>query len=120
MSAAPVVIPPAGVYAIQNTENGRVYVGASVDLERRIRGHKTQMKRGKSSNRNIQADLRELGTEVFAFSVLERVIHIRDLPAAEQRWASLLGAFDRERGYNIRGFTPSPETPLPAPAQASA
>jgi len=112
MSAAPVVIPPAGVYAIQNIENGRVYVGSSVDVLRRLRTHETQMLLGRSSNPGIQADLATMGCEAFVMHVLERVSVPAHLSTREQFWADYLRAF--EVGYNVRRIS------TPAPAQVPA
>ncbi|MDK2013526.1 MULTISPECIES: GIY-YIG nuclease family protein [unclassified Deinococcus] len=101
----PVVIPPAGVYAIQNTETGRVYVGSSVNLAQRIHAHTRGLQRGMSSNPGIQADVRLYGPDAFVIVVLERVLHTHELAAREAHWAQVLQAFAPDVGYNERRIT---------------
>lgn len=93
-------LPMAGVYAIQNMENGRVYVGASVDVDRRIRVHHAQMRRGQCSNPGVQLDLVNFGVEVFRIVVLERLPSATLLAEREQAWAEHFFAF--QHGYNRR------------------
>jgi len=44
------------VYALCNEGNGRMYVGATTNLEKRHRDHLSQLRRGHHSNQHLQAD----------------------------------------------------------------
>ena len=92
-------LPLAGVYAIQNLDNGRIYVGASINVDRRIETHKTKMQRGIPENPGILADM-QTGPTAFQFMVLQRTFDPNELSDLEQLWADRLGAF--EHGYNKR------------------
>lgn len=92
-------LPQAGVYAIQNLDNGRVYVGASINVDRRLETHKTRMSQGRPENPNILADMRASET-AFQFMVLQRTFNTAELPELEQLWADRLDAFGH--GYNKR------------------
>jgi hypothetical protein len=93
----------AGVYAIVNTANGRVYVGSSVNVEVRWSGRRGELKRGVSKNKSLQGDwLVSQGTG-FEFRILEVTSDDEAiLQAAEDRWIKALR--ESESGvYNIRG-----------------
>ncbi|AZI45300.1 endonuclease (plasmid) [Deinococcus psychrotolerans] len=94
-------IPSAGVYAIENTVNGRIYVGSSVNVEMRMH-HRLSFRRGSgsSTSRLILADLKVFGVAAFRLTILQRTYEVSELKSLEQRWADQLGAF--EYGYNVR------------------
>lgn len=101
-------LPLAGVYAIQNLDNGRIYVGASINVDRRIETHKTRMSQGRPENPGILADMRT-GPTAFQFVILQRTFDLNELPELEQLWADRLGAF--EHGYNKRRIGESDHKP---------
>lgn len=100
-----------GIYGIENTFNGKVYIGSSVDILSRwryhlyaLRGNRHQRtKQGKTSH--LQAAWNKYGEKNFRFYVLE-VCSIEDLINHEQAWIDLLKATER---YNI---SPSSSSPL--------
>lgn len=97
-------LPSAGIYAIQNLDNGRIYVGGSVDVDRRVKVHQAHLARGQSDNPHIRHDIITYGPAVFRISILQRTFSTQELAELEQRWADRLGAF--ETGYNIRRIDP--------------
>ena len=44
----------AGVYQIYNTETGKRYIGSSIDVERRLKEHKRNLKSHKHRNQHLQ------------------------------------------------------------------
>ena len=51
----------SGIYGIQNTKNGRWYIGATIDLRTRLMSHVYALKKGKSPNPVIQKDWNDMG-----------------------------------------------------------
>ena len=98
---------PMGVYEVRNTVNGRSLVGASVNLPAILNRHRAQLLLGAHTNRALQKDWNELGSEAFEFHVLD-TLDVPDRPdydpaddlrLLEQLWLEKLSPF-AERGYN--------------------
>jgi group I intron endonuclease len=92
----------AGVYAIFNLNNGFVYVGSSVNIERRWNGRVWEFNRGQSSNKRLQDDwLKTLG-QGFEFRILEVTgTDNKALLQAEDQWMTCLRAVSPGL-YNVR------------------
>ncbi len=102
----------AGVYQLQNTINGKLYIDTSVNIDGTRTSKLFQLKMGKAVfNRAIQKDLKEHGASAFTFSVLEvlpegtpEVLLERQLLALKTQWMERLQPFG-DKGYNSRkGF----------------
>lgn len=69
------VVMTIGIYCIKNNVNGKIYVGQSINIERRIITHKRSIKScdiSKSrTNINVLYDAIKHGEDVFEFNVLE-------------------------------------------------
>jgi len=59
-----------GIYSITNTKNGRIYIGASEDIDRRWNEHRTYLRRGKHSNPQLQQDWNQQQEKDFDFAVI--------------------------------------------------
>lgn len=94
-----------GVYLITNTNDGKVYVGSSFDIEARWRRHRRALKANVHVNRKLQNAWNKHGGSVFCFSVhfeCER----EALLSNEQR---LIDQFDAFRsGYNMSAVADAP------------
>lgn len=64
----------AGVYKIENTTNGKVYIGSATDIEARLHSHMSDLHRGKHACIAMQRDY-DAGN-VFSIDVL----HVEVLP----------------------------------------
>lgn len=98
-----------GIYCIQNIENGKRYVGQSVDIVRRWRGHKAKLRYGKHSNQFLQNAWLKYGEDAFTFTILE-TLEIRDSATLSKRegyYCTLFRTFDENHGYNIEIVKPS-------------
>lgn len=83
----------SGVYAIRCKENGRLYVGSSVDIGDRFRkGHCYQLRNGRHPNPLLQEDFVAYGEAAFEAFTLERGVAGEDLLAHEVEHARRLGA----------------------------
>lgn len=101
-------VKPAGVYQVKNLLNGKVLLGSSLNLEGPLNRHKFMLKTGSHTNKALQKDWDELGSDQFAFEVLEEVL-IKDDPGfnlsdeltlLEMIWLEKLQPVG-ERGYNL-------------------
>lgn len=103
----------SGIYKIENTHNGKVYIGSAVNIERRLRHHKTRLRCGHHKNRHLQSAWVKYGDGAFAFTVLLYCSR-ENLMFYEQR---CIDGFDAvANGYNIDpvagstiGRAPNPE-----------
>lgn len=93
-----------GVYAIRNLLTGKVYVGASVDVPRRLTAHVKELDRGKHLVPQLQADWSSIGGEKFSFDLLEVVADKGNLREREQ--ARIEQARQRGETYNASRSTP--------------
>jgi group I intron endonuclease len=101
-------VKPAGVYQVKNNANGKVLLGSSLNLEGPLNRHKFMLKIGSHTNKTLQKDWDEFGSDQFIFEILEE-INIKDDPnfnlkdeltLLEQIWLEELQPFG-ERGYNV-------------------
>ena len=82
-----------GIYKITNKENGKVYIGQSNNVERRILEHK------KARTMTIDAYINVLGVDKFDFEVLEECLE-KELDDKEQQY---IAEYDScKNGYNIQ------------------
>lgn len=91
----------AFVYALQHSATGKIYVGCTKDVERRIREHLTQIENNKHPNKRMQEDFNLFGGEYYYY-VLFSACAAYDAFMMERHFMSLLGTRDESRGYNCR------------------
>lgn len=90
----------SGIYTITNKTNGKVYVGSTVDFEKRWGEHRNSLRRGDHHNPYLQRSWTKYGKSIFVFGVLEYVDSLDELVKVEQFW---MDAY-REEGkklYNV-------------------
>lgn len=83
-----------GIYEIRNLVNGKVYIGQSIDIEKRIETHKKR-----ESNSHLSAAIKKYGLENFSFSVLIECKK-EDLSFYEHVFIIANCSFDGRYGYN--------------------
>ena len=87
-----------GIYAIENTVNGKMYIGSTVSFDRREREHFSALRNGKHHSPKLQNSYNKHGGEVFSFRPL-LICRTEDLLFYEQL---LIDRSDVARaGYNI-------------------
>lgn len=86
-----------GIYKITNQINGKVYIGQSINIERRWRRHKSDVE-----NRDypIYRAIRKYGLENFYFEIVEETL-VSELNEKERYWISFYGSAFSEKGYNL-------------------
>lgn len=73
-----------GIYVITNIESGRKYIGSAVDIKNRWSVHLCHLNSGKHHSKKLQRAWDKYGSELFSFSVLERVNDVNLLIEREQ------------------------------------
>ena len=98
----------AGVFLIRNNLNDKVFLAAGVDLHGQINRHRFQLTHGGHPNKKLQADWNELGSNNFAFEIVDElspragveVNYKAEVASLEDLWLDKLKPFG-ERGYNL-------------------
>lgn len=89
----------SGVYSIFNLVNGKRYVGYSVDLGGRCKGHRKALIRGKHDNSRLQRAWNKYGENGFVFEVTQFHSNHDELPELEQNWVDHYDSY--HNGYNL-------------------
>jgi group I intron endonuclease len=94
-----------GVYVIENTANGKVYIGSSSEIPARWARHRARLRDGIHENQHLQRAWVKYGADAFVFCVAHETTPA-DRRAVE---AETLRAYGVERAYNA--MPPSSERP---------
>lgn len=87
-----------GIYQIKNLINGKIYIGQSIDIEKRWSTHRTELKYNNHHNIHLQSAWNKYGEDNFEFSVLEEC-NFDQLNQREIYWISKLNSY--KDGYNL-------------------
>lgn len=88
----------AGIYSITNTTNGKVYIGSSVNVRKRMTHHRGRLRKNEHVNSYLQQAWNKYGEAVFEFKLLEIVENSDDCVKLEQSYIDRLGF---ENLYNL-------------------
>lgn len=91
-----------GIYKITNTKNDKVYIGQSVNLDKRIYSHKYHLKTNTHYNKALQNSFNKYEGKSFAFEIIEEC-EISDLDEKECFWISFFNSTERMCGFNFEG-----------------
>jgi len=88
----------SGIYIIENTVTGNVYIGQTTSLKNRFKSHIYLLRNNKHRNARLQASFNKHGEHCFTFKVIE----ITDiLNEREVYWIDLYGGVDGRLNYNM-------------------
>lgn len=87
-----------GIYSITCRENGKRYIGQSVNIQKRKNEHWNRLRKGEHSNSHLQAAWNNGCT--FDFEVIEECDK-SDLNEREIYWIDYFGTMDMAKGYNM-------------------
>ena len=92
-----------GIYCIENLINGKKYIGQSIDIEERIKHHKTLLNSEVTvhTNAHLQNAWNKYGSENFKFYVLEECDK-NELDDKEKYWSEFYDVYDMEKGYALK------------------
>ena len=70
--------PQMGVFVIRNHANGKILLGASLNMPGMLNRTRFQLQMGAHQNTALQADWKTLGPESFSFEVLDELKPVED------------------------------------------
>ena len=91
-----------GIYKIKNKVNGKVYIGQSIDIEKRWQRHIGNINTSdeKKYNLYLYQAIRKYGIENFEFSIIEECDQSL-LDKKESYWIKYYNSHNKEYGYNL-------------------
>ena len=89
-----------GIYKIRNLLNGKVYIGQSINFNKRFSDHRLKIA-NKKYKHPLYDSMRCYGIENFEFIVLEWINDVSKLNEREQYWMDYYQSYTPEFGYNI-------------------
>ena len=98
----------AGVYGIKNIQTGKIYVGSSTDVGRRILEHLSALRGNRHHSSKLQTEWASFGAGEFAFELLESVPETDLLTEKEQHYIDQYKAA-------VEGYNESPYAERPRP-----
>lgn len=87
------------IYSITNLENGKRYIGRTINPKARKKYHIDSLKEGCHHNNHLQSAWDKYGEENFVHEVIEEQIPENMLDDREQHWINYYDSFEGE-GYN--------------------
>lgn len=97
------------VYRIINKINNKVYIGSTIDSERRKLEHLSQLNRGVHINTYLQRSYDKHGKDAFIFDVIEEGLENGELLKKEQHYIDLFNSSNSNFGYNISPYANQPD-----------
>jgi len=89
-----------GIYKITNILNGKMYVGSSVNINKRWIKHRWELNKGRHGNEYLQRAWNQYGAENFIFEIIEETT-LENIISREQYWLDSLNVCDNKVGYNL-------------------
>src|SRR5688572_9818145 len=98
----------AGIYGIENKNNGKIYIGSSKNIEKRFLQHIRMLNKNIHHSIKLQnAWNRTNDKSVFQFMILEEVNNIFKLKIIEQEYIDNENSFND--GYNSSALVDNPQ-----------
>lgn len=89
------------IYKIENLLNAKIYIGSTIDFDRRKKDHIRDLNNNKHHSAKLQRSWNKYGENNFKFEIIEEVIDRNLLLEREQYYFDLLNPCDNNIGYNI-------------------
>ena len=88
-----------GIYKISNIINNKVYIGQSIDIQRRFSVHMRELNNNCHYNKHLQASYNKYGKEAFLYEVL-CICEVTELDDMEVFFIDYYDSTNPECGYN--------------------
>jgi group I intron endonuclease len=89
------------IYSITNKENGKKYIGSTINYGRRVGQHKRDLRDGSHHNSRLLADWKKYGEESFCFEIIVFVDDLNRLENDEIDFIYAMNTSEPSKGYNI-------------------
>lgn len=90
------------IYMIQNLINGKVYIGQTINPQKRWNRHKNIAESKKDRNTfYLQRSIRKYGIENFSFNVFQKFYTFEEAKLAEIYWIKFFESKNDKVGYNL-------------------
>jgi len=89
----------SGIYKMTCLPNGKIYIGSSEDVDKRIKVHFRRLKNNNHTNPHLQNAYNLYGANEFSLMVLEECER-ESLLEREQYWMDLTQCYNRKIGFN--------------------
>jgi group I intron endonuclease len=92
----------SGIYNIENKLTCKVYIGQSINIEKRLQDHIRDLNRKKHFNKHLQKAWNKYGSKHFRFQVIENIENPTKLKldSREQYWINHYDSANPNKGYN--------------------
>lgn len=90
------------LYRITNTLNGKVYIGQTVDANKRWGAHKSFAKNDEKPRQYIHYAIAKYGTENFVYEVIATCRTQEDADFTEDQLIEQYNSRNKDRGYNLK------------------
>lgn len=97
-----VCMPYGYIYKIENIVNGKVYIGQSVNVHKRLEGHKYDLNNNKHKNKHLQNAWNKYGKDNFIFEIIDEAEEKYTLDMIECFWIEAYGGYKSGSNYNYR------------------
>lgn len=91
----------SGIYQIENRVNNRIYIGSSIDLNKRRKEHLYRLKNNRHTNNHLQNSFNKYGEKNFVFTILV-YYESQELIFQEQKFLDYYKTYERGKGFNVR------------------
>lgn len=88
------------IYKIENTVNGKCYVGQTGNWKKRNQYHLSYLKRNKHHNQHLQSSWNKYGESAFTFTVLVDDLPEKYMDDMERGFIATFRTIDKKYGYN--------------------
>nr|WP_285845777.1 GIY-YIG nuclease family protein [Metabacillus idriensis] len=85
---------------IKNLKNNKIYIGQSIDLDRRIKSHIRDLNKGHHRNQYLQRAWNKYGEKNFSFTILD-YCEISELDNKEKNYIVKFNSLVDHNGYNL-------------------
>lgn len=90
----------SGIYIIRNLATEKVYVGSTINFNKRWQTHKTNLKKNKHSSIKLQRSYNKHGLDKFVFEIIERIPYDKEI-IIEREDFFIKTYNSKVNGYNI-------------------
>lgn len=89
----------SGIYIIECIGNNKKYIGSSINVDTRLKQHKSKLKKNKHDNPYLQNSYNKYGLSLFIFKSLENCLE-PELLDLENKYILLFDTLNSKKGFN--------------------